>query len=293
MSTPASHGKEGDEGDNNVNKTHSHQGSPDESGRKRPGSKSKGGRCGSPHYTNEDITGLLVAVKDVHSLGSNDWALVHKKFSEWASSNEPPLRDQDPLKMKFDQLANTKKKTGDPSCPPHVRRAKHIARDILNKCSALCIEGESSSEEIIEHYSNEQGSSDEKSEAKNDDYKFSSTSDRRSTEKIHGNAQNDGEVGERKKKRKRSATGISSAKRRRGDLIDHVGRMADHVGAIAQSCMLSSSNCSHADGGQSGGAYRTEIVNIVREELKPTNNMISNIKSLLETLASKFNSSEQ
>jgi len=39
-------------------------------------------------------------------------------------------------KNKFDKLANKKKDTGNPSCPPEVRRAKHIARDILGSCYA-------------------------------------------------------------------------------------------------------------------------------------------------------------
>eukprot|EP00171_Calliarthron_tuberculosum_P002764 IDg2764t1 len=39
-----------------------------------------------------------------------------------------------------------KKKTGDPSCPPSVRRAKHIARSILSRAVALPVDGESSTE---------------------------------------------------------------------------------------------------------------------------------------------------
>ncbi len=37
------------------------------------------------------------------------------------------------MKRKFDSSANAKTPTGDPNCPPHVRQAKYIRRDILTK----------------------------------------------------------------------------------------------------------------------------------------------------------------
>ena len=40
------------------------------------------------------------------------------------------------FKQKFDRLLNTNKKTGDPSCSSHIRRAKHIARSIVGKACA-------------------------------------------------------------------------------------------------------------------------------------------------------------
>lgn len=40
-------------------------------------------------------------------------------------------RDIHSLKWKFENMANTKKPTGDPSCRENLRCAKHIARAIL------------------------------------------------------------------------------------------------------------------------------------------------------------------
>ncbi len=70
------------------------------------------------------------------------WAEVAQACWDWAIDTENILREQDALKQKFDFLANTQKKTGDPSCPPHVRRAKHIARAILGRAQVACLGGD-------------------------------------------------------------------------------------------------------------------------------------------------------
>lgn len=41
--------------------------------------------------------------------------------------------------MKVDKLSSTKTSAVNPSCPPHVRRAKHIARHILTKVGAISV----------------------------------------------------------------------------------------------------------------------------------------------------------
>ena len=88
---------------------------------------------------------------------------------------------------KFDQLSNMKQKTGDSSCPQPVRRAKHIARAIHNKCAAMTLGGSSDEEDNAVVV----GNSSEGSER-------SPSSDR---------------VGEQRKKRKTAATGtVSKAK---------------------------------------------------------------------------------
>lgn len=47
-------------------------------------------------------------------------------------------RDIEPLKSKYEKLANTKKPTGDRAFPTHVRRAKHIVREMfkLNRANS-------------------------------------------------------------------------------------------------------------------------------------------------------------
>ena len=48
-----------------------------------------------------------------------------------------PSPEIDSLKIKFEKLVKTKNPTGDPSCPPRVRRAKYIARNILRKVNPI------------------------------------------------------------------------------------------------------------------------------------------------------------
>lgn len=78
-------------------------------------------------------------VEEVELHGANHYRIVVQKLNEWAVENERPEREFDSLRCKFDKLSNAKKKTVDPSCPPLVRRAKHIARNIQAKCAAVTI----------------------------------------------------------------------------------------------------------------------------------------------------------
>ena len=43
------------------------------------------------------------------------------------------------MKKKFDRLSLTKKSTGDPTCPVHVRRAKRISQAILSRAASRSI----------------------------------------------------------------------------------------------------------------------------------------------------------
>lgn len=90
--------------------------------------KGKASRVGVPNYSKEDISVLMDHLDEVEPFGSSQWAIVAYKFREWAATNSRPQRDQESLRNKFDKLANAKKKTGEPSCPCLVRRAKHIDR---------------------------------------------------------------------------------------------------------------------------------------------------------------------
>ena len=113
--------------------------------------------------------------------------------------------------------SQTPKKTGDPSCPPAVRQAKHIARAIEAKCSAYTLDD--SSEEDVE-------GAFEESE---------------STEQAPGTSHNESEdktVGVQKKKRKTAATGKPrNALKSEELLLQHVGQMTEHIGSILQVLM--------------------------------------------------------
>lgn len=84
----------------------------------------------------QDVSARLDGVHEVEPLAFYYWALIASKFQSWGTEHDRPPRDQESVKNKFNKLSNAKKKTGDPSWPSPVRRAKHIARDIQNKCAA-------------------------------------------------------------------------------------------------------------------------------------------------------------
>lgn len=109
--------------------------------------KNRGGRNGAPNYADSDIDALLDVVEEVQPIGANEWSLVAAKFEMYATEVGRVPREMESLKLKFDRLSNTKKPTGDPSCPPHVRRAKRIARDILSRVNAVAVGVDSEGDE--------------------------------------------------------------------------------------------------------------------------------------------------
>lgn len=82
------------------------------------------------------IADLLSLVEQILSLGSAQWDDVHYAYNRNLPA-EWPQRDSESLRRKFYALKNAKKPTGDPSCPPEIRRAKHVFREIEDKCSVL------------------------------------------------------------------------------------------------------------------------------------------------------------
>ena len=255
---------------------------------KKSEKKGKGGRAGSPNYSAEDIERLLDCVGHYEPLGANEWALVHRMYNEWTEKAERPVRDQMSLKSKFDKLVNTRKKTGDPSCPASVRRAKHIARDILNKCSALTINGESSSESE----SGDDGKQTKPSKyvSKHSSIGSITEGSRRSHDLLEPPSRREGScateieddaakgVGRRSNKRKSGMTGVSAPKRRDTGLIDHVAELTKHVGTIAQSMAApEGATRSTQDGSGADAVGRAEVIDIIRTELKSTNNMIEEL----------------
>lgn len=62
------------------------------------------------------------------------------------------MRNLDLLKSKFDKRIAVKNPTGDPSCSPEVRRAKHVSCDLLDRASSGTV---MSSEDELETDSDE------------------------------------------------------------------------------------------------------------------------------------------
>ncbi|CDF33018.1 unnamed protein product [Chondrus crispus] len=217
--------------------------------------KAKKSRAGVPNYNKEDIDALLDFTSEAESLGANHWAWVAQKFSRWAKANERPVRDGDSLKHKFDKLANTKKKTGDPSCPPHVRRAKHIARDILNKCAATSVSGDSSD-------GNQEANAGE--------------SDKAGTGGDSGKV-----VGERARKRDTGATGVAKAQQIEERYLEHVAEISACVQTISKAFESS----------ESTNLTQSSVVSIVRHEvqesMRPTNALLSEMMSIIRSQSNK------
>lgn len=66
---------------------------------------------------------------------------MHEEYTSQGTVSKRSLRDEDSLKAKFNKLYNTKKSTGDPTFPPNVRRAKHIAKAVLSCAAAASLGG--------------------------------------------------------------------------------------------------------------------------------------------------------
>ncbi|KAI0563513.1 hypothetical protein FGB62_38g213 [Gracilaria domingensis] len=96
-------------------------------------SKKAGTREGSRNYSYIDIAKFLDLVDQFEPIGSNGCAKVFRHYNMYGRSNDRPFRRQASLKKKFDRLLYVQKKTGDLSCPPLVRPAKKIQKEILSK----------------------------------------------------------------------------------------------------------------------------------------------------------------
>ena len=80
-------------------------------------------------YTQLEIDKLLDLIEDVLPCGADQWERVGTAFRNHFIGAPKP-RDTDSLKLKFKTLRLHKKPTGDPLCPPDVKRAKRIYRQI-------------------------------------------------------------------------------------------------------------------------------------------------------------------
>ncbi len=78
-------------------------------------------------YTESEIDSLLETIESVLPRCANEWETVRTTHASYY----PDLgRTTESLKRKFASLYNAKKPTGDPTCPPQVRRAKRAWEEI-------------------------------------------------------------------------------------------------------------------------------------------------------------------
>ena len=99
-------------------------------------------------YT-EDQDSVLVDLVGRHlPTGGDQWIRLTAEYQIRTGVS----RDEESLKERFKKLRNSKKPTGDPDCPPNIRKAKQVWREILSKMAVQDMGspiGKSESEGII------------------------------------------------------------------------------------------------------------------------------------------------
>jgi hypothetical protein len=81
-------------------------------------------------YHRDEIDAFLNLMEDNLPIGPQEWDEVTEFHAERFLLRN---RDSQSLRQKFNELVNSKKPTGDPNCPPHIRRAKLIQKRIIAK----------------------------------------------------------------------------------------------------------------------------------------------------------------
>ena len=67
-------------------------------------------------------------MEEILPIGTSEWERVWERHDVDFQAKE---RTPESLKRKFQELARKKIPTGDPQCPPYVRKAKHIYHKII------------------------------------------------------------------------------------------------------------------------------------------------------------------
>jgi hypothetical protein len=81
------------------------------------------------YYSNKEVSLLLDLVEEMKPNGGTaTWQMLEFRFNK--NSGLPP-RELKSLRNKFKALFTALPPTGDPNCPPHVRRAKRIKNKIM------------------------------------------------------------------------------------------------------------------------------------------------------------------
>lgn len=95
---------------------------------KKSAKKKKGGNFKEP-----ELGFMLDTVEEIQPIGPDEWDQVEVVHNEAFPEKE---RDSASIRRKFNGLARVKVPTGDPKCPPAVKRAKRIMRLIEERSDA-------------------------------------------------------------------------------------------------------------------------------------------------------------
>jgi hypothetical protein len=91
-------------------------------------------RAGSgPRFSIDELETMLTCIETVLPIGPEEWEMVADTHSlDFPAHN----REASSLRRKFQSLYNQNVPTGDPSCPPHVRRAKRLRYKIEERADS-------------------------------------------------------------------------------------------------------------------------------------------------------------
>ncbi|KAJ6503849.1 hypothetical protein C8R45DRAFT_1091618 [Mycena sanguinolenta] len=96
-----------------------------------PRGKTRTGRSGVQNYKKLNQELLLEAVAEILPTGEKGWRAVEELFNTNAGLAGRPERTMKSLRDKFQRFLKEQKPTGDPHCPPEVKRA-HELEDLIN-----------------------------------------------------------------------------------------------------------------------------------------------------------------
>ena len=97
------------------------------------------------NFSSTEIEALFGSIEEFLPIGSYEWDKVEKDHHEVFPELD---RTKDTLKRKFKELYQKKIPTGDPSCPPEVRKAKILNRYIIEKAEVSDCENGLSNESV-------------------------------------------------------------------------------------------------------------------------------------------------
>lgn len=80
------------------------------------------------NYSAANTKHLLDLVEEIEPCGFDEWNEISMKYNAHFGGKAGENRSGEDLKNKFKALKAIKKPTGDPSCPPDVRRAKQLQK---------------------------------------------------------------------------------------------------------------------------------------------------------------------
>jgi hypothetical protein len=90
-------------------------------------------------YSTEEVDSFLDLLEEYLPISATAWERVAEVHLTWYPNLK---RSMDSLKRKLKELHNKKNPTGDPLCPPAVRRAKHLRVEIICSLDASDLNSE-------------------------------------------------------------------------------------------------------------------------------------------------------